>query len=290
VALDDADLSEQSNLLFPHDLHLDPEGLESPETESAVVMECSDCHRSDASGDLMEPVDFIQHCQECHQLNFDPSNPDRIVPHGKPGEIVDLLTEFYSDLALRGASNEVNIQPLRSSDPGEILFCARVQATRTVEPIFEDWACGTCHEVQREDFANRTEWQVLPARVAGTWFPQANFAHDRHTAMECVDCHAAPTSSESNDVLMPDINSCRDCHGGEHAENLLQSTCIACHKFHSPKPPPEPRVSSFSRRDFFLPGNAPSGTLYLRDKPDVEAAEREQQEPATRRRRPGAGP
>jgi predicted CXXCH cytochrome family protein len=144
--------------------------------------------------------------------------------------------------------------------------------------------------VQREDFANRTEWQVLPARVAGTWFPEANFTHGRHTAMECVDCHDAPASTESNDVLMPGVDSCRDCHGGESAENQLQSTCIACHKFHSPKPEPAPRVTSFNRRDFFLPDEAPSGTLYIRDRPDVEAAAREREEPATRRRRPGEGP
>lgn len=290
VALDDSEISEQSNLLFPHDLHLDPAGLESPEAQQPVVMECADCHRPDVSAALMQPVNFIQHCQQCHQLNFDPSNPDRIVPHGKPGEIVDLLTEFYSDLALRGASNEVDIQPLQSSDPGEILFWARVQATRTASTLFEDRACGTCHQVQRKEFANRTEWQVLPARVSGSWFPQANFTHGRHTAMECVDCHAAPSSAESNDVLMPDLASCRDCHGGERAENKLQSTCIACHKFHSPRPQPALRLSSFNRKDFFAPGDTPSGTLYLRDRPDMEAAARQREEPATRRRRPGAGP
>ena len=36
------------------------------------------------------------------------------------------------------------------------------------------------------------------------------------------------------DVLMPGIAICRDCHGGQHAENLLQSTCIDCHQFHLP--------------------------------------------------------
>ena len=27
---------------------------------------------------------------------------------------------------------------------------------------------------------------------------------------------------------------CRECHGGEHAERRLQSTCIECHNFHQP--------------------------------------------------------
>ena len=31
---------------------------------------------------------------------------------------------------------------------------------------------------------------------------------------------------------MPDIANCRQCHGGEDAENLLASNCITCHKFH----------------------------------------------------------
>jgi hypothetical protein len=27
---------------------------------------------------------------------------------------------------------------------------------------------------------------------------------------------------------------CRECHGGQQAENQLQSTCIDCHQFHQP--------------------------------------------------------
>ncbi|HIL97209.1 MAG TPA: hypothetical protein EYG51_15025 [Pseudomonadales bacterium] len=60
----------------------------------------------------------------------------------------------------------------------------------------------------------------------------AEFSHDSHINMGCVGCHEADTSTEATDVLMPDIGSCRTCHGGEHAEERLQSTCISCHKFH----------------------------------------------------------
>ena len=60
----------------------------------------------------------------------------------------------------------------------------------------------------------------------------AEFSHDSHMNMSCVGCHDANTSTEAADVLMPDIGTCRACHGGEHAEERLQSTCISCHKFH----------------------------------------------------------
>jgi len=50
--------------------------------------------------------------------------------------------------------------------------------------------------------------------------------------MQCDGCHDAEFSSDAGDILMPDIGSCRSCHGGENADNLLQSNCIACHEFH----------------------------------------------------------
>lgn len=50
--------------------------------------------------------------------------------------------------------------------------------------------------------------------------------------MTCEGCHDAEHSVDAGDVLMPDLGSCRSCHGGEHADNLLQSTCITCHEFH----------------------------------------------------------
>ena len=47
----------------------------------------------------------------------------------------------------------------------------------------------------------------------------------------CTECHAkAKTSRETADVLIPGIETCRDCHrpGADSAE----SRCFECHVYH----------------------------------------------------------
>ena len=71
-----------------------------------------------------------------------------------------------------------------------------------------------------------------------TFFAKANFSHAAHETevTSCDGCHNANTSSAANDVLMPDIDRCRDCHGsGIKSRNdsaQTPSTCIMCHGFH----------------------------------------------------------
>jgi hypothetical protein len=51
--------------------------------------------------------------------------------------------------------------------------------------------------------------------------------------MNCIDCHeGAPVSKASNDLLIPGIDNCRECHAGAHASGKVASTCIACHAYH----------------------------------------------------------
>ena len=45
-------------------------------------------------------------------------------------------------------------------------------------------------------------------------------------------------SKTSEDIAIPDINNCRECHSGQlPAKNKVTSTCESCHGFHlgSPK-------------------------------------------------------
>ncbi|MBL4682746.1 MAG: cytochrome c3 family protein [Pseudomonadales bacterium] len=62
--------------------------------------------------------------------------------------------------------------------------------------------------------------------------PLSIFKHESHKNMQCDGCHDAKYSGEASDVLMPDLVSCRNCHGGEGASGLLKSTCVTCHDFH----------------------------------------------------------
>ena len=55
-------------------------------------------------------------------------------------------------------------------------------------------------------------------------------------SMNCTDCHASgPTSQTSTEVMIPGIETCKTCHGTEHAHLQIASTCITCHAFHRPE-------------------------------------------------------
>jgi len=246
VGLDDPGLLETSSLEFPHDAHLDAEGLDTPSGHR--VLNCGDCHQLDAAGGLMLPVNFETMCQDCHLLNFDPTAPDRQLPHGKPEQVLFLLEEFYAGRALRGEVQDPTApegvrtrrrpgqQPTRQEQ--QVAWgWAQQKARRVGKDLFEGRACGVCHEVTETAGDVDTRWQVQPARVTGNWFPGAFFRHNSHASMACGDCHDARSSSASTDVLMPGIDNCRDCHGNERSDNLLASACITCHRYHVPGNP-----------------------------------------------------
>jgi predicted CXXCH cytochrome family protein len=65
-------MSEQSNLVFPHATHLDPRGVRSP-LQGRMKLECKSCHQADASKRTFEPISMPKHCQECHNLQFEPA-------------------------------------------------------------------------------------------------------------------------------------------------------------------------------------------------------------------------
>ncbi len=237
-------LFEDSNLKFPHDLHLDPDGLNAP--AGRRVLTCDSCHVAEPGGAKIMPVDFESMCQDCHTLNFDQQAPDRQVVHGKVSEVLYMLEEFYANRALEGGYEDVTAPTvvrqrrrpgtrLNRSESAEALAWARGKARRVGQDLFTGRACAICHNVTQEDNNGQITWAVEPVRVAGQWYKKAYFTHRSHVTMNCVDCHEAETSDSSEDVLMPDIASCRDCHGGEHSKNKVASSCISCHAYHIAK-------------------------------------------------------
>jgi len=234
-------IEEKSGLKFPHDAHLDPQGINSPGGKK--VLACVNCHVPDAGGAAMKPIDFEPMCQDCHRLDFDIREPERQVPHGKIAEIQFMLDEFYARRALEGGYADTGAPPtvqqrrrpgqaLNKQEQAEALAWAREKSRRTGENLFTGRACTVCHTVAlRPDAEN--PWYVAPVRVNGLWFAKAAFTHAKHEAnMKCGDCHAATDSKASSDLLIPGIDNCRQCHGGEDAEGKVASTCIACHGYH----------------------------------------------------------
>ena len=244
VALDDPTLAERSNLIFPHDVHMDAGGVDGPSGE--VVMACSDCHRPEPGGAYMQPIRMEEHCADCHLLTFDAGFPDRELPHGEPDLVVRLLEEFYARQGLVGDGAPPG-RPMRTARrPGQVSSMSASQrdaaidevldkAQRAAADVFERTSCKICHEVDVVDDPSRdSRWQVRPVRLAQVWMPKSWFDHQAHVNEDCARCHDAEGSSQASDVSMPAIDSCRDCHGGGEATNKLASTCVECHNFHLP--------------------------------------------------------
>jgi predicted CXXCH cytochrome family protein len=234
------ELYSDTNLIYPHDVHLKPEGIKSPSGNK--VLKCADCHELDSSGVSFKPIDMQRHCAECHRLDFDPDAPDRVVPHGSEAQTVQAIRDYFARVALAGGVTKPDapavVQMVRK--PGEqldrpsaqiALAWADQQADRTIDEVFDKRICGYCHTVERTGDA-ALPFRVPPVQLQTRIFPHGEFSHAAHRQEKCTSCHAAETSKHSEDLLMPEIKRCRDCHDDPGADAKVQSPCTECHGFH----------------------------------------------------------
>jgi len=249
IALSDEPI-ENSGLKFPHDIHMMPEKMAQWREDG---LDCGDCHVLDPGGIGMMPINQIQHCQECHSLKFDPDAVDgegnpRVLPHGQPYEIVAVLRDYYAAEAIRDLDRSQSVEGRPRRAPGRslnqeerraVLADAQKKADAKIEEVFTEGICYECHTVLRPAQAAEAgmaeEWTVVKPKIADIWLPKGYFHHLSHQDMACADCHEAESSSTAQDVMLPGIATCRDCHGGENAEVKIASTCIMCHKYHQPQ-------------------------------------------------------
>lgn len=237
--LESAD-ADHSNLIFNHKVHLDPDGIVTP--DGTRVIECAQCHTPDPGGARMQPISMDEHCSDCHTLAFDPDDPTRTVPHGDADAVVQALIEYYS-ARLLGSDSAADTQRLRRpgqrlsrADRDRVAAEARTEALKVAEDLFERRACVNCHTVTKTD--GDVPWQVEAVQLTAQFFPHTVFSHASHDTDKngCDSCHGAAQSSVSSDVLIPDIGVCRDCHGSgaatRNSPTQIPSTCVMCHDFH----------------------------------------------------------
>ncbi len=230
--------TENSGIIFNHEDHLRAEGVEHP-VKGNIQLDCNNCHVSDDGGISMLPISFENHCHECHALRFDTQFPDREMVHSEPSLVFDQINDLYQAVAMRGGYQEPEAPEILRRRPGTPLTpgekkaaqnWAIAKAAEVVNGRFGRGLCEECHQVS--DDPSSATWRVEPVYIATQWFPKATFTHKKHNAVDCQTCHAVKTSITSADVLMPSIETCRSCHGGEHAADLVPSTCVDCHRFH----------------------------------------------------------
>ena len=237
VALDDPYLQETSNLKFPHDVHLDKSGIRGPKGDE--ILQCENCHEMEPGGGKMKKITMQGQCQHCHRLYFEPGVL-RELPHADVEAVRYTLREFYANEALIGNIKDEaslsqlrrrrrNNQPTTEVDITQANQWARQKEQSVALEIFENRLCVSCHEILKQaDY----EWRILPVNTINQWFTNSKFEHIDHQTEQCDSCHEANTSTLSNDVLIPDIKNCRQCHSDSSDDQKIETPCLNCHVFH----------------------------------------------------------
>ena len=125
--------------------------------------------------------------------------------------------------------------------------------------------CRTCHSID-PGTASDGGMGVRKVQIQTVWAPRADFDHGSHTPFPCAKCHPAAaafepetdleipdwshegaipygllpmsegslTSEAASDILIPTIETCRECHVGADAggRGVVPSPCSMCHSFH----------------------------------------------------------
>jgi len=192
----------------------------------------------------MKPVNFENHCSNCHDLKFEAQAPNREMPHKNLSQAKDYVEGTYAEFALHGdwiepetAINTSSFRKLIGKEPiiteeqkKEALEWAELKAEEVLQGKFGRGLCGECHEII--DNEKNNSWVIAPVFVPEKWLPKSHFNHRPHRDRKCTTCHNAKKSEDAKDVLLPSVKTCQECHGGEFTTTKVRSTCMECHSFH----------------------------------------------------------
>ncbi|MBY4637996.1 cytochrome c3 family protein [Sphingopyxis sp. XHP0097] len=247
---------DYNGLKFPHDLHLQATGGVARMAASfrgrhdfGKKLECENCHRPDADGVRIKPVEMERDCAMCHSLAFETvGGVTRTLRHGEPDQVVADLTAYYRSTP---PARPLQLGGMARRRPGQyaegqvynIYFrevAARPsRAADAVRAVFsEGGACYDCHTIFPPAAGNN--WRVMAVNQTPRFLTKGWFDHDAHRETACADCHVTATGSKaSTDLLVPALRQCRDCHVGEggarivKVETATESPCAMCHEYHS---------------------------------------------------------
>ena len=242
----DAKPMDDSGLKFPHDVHLSKTGgvarmarTLGAQSGYGDALACKDCHRPTADGVRFLPVDMERDCQSCHSLAFETiGGTVRTLRHGQPDQVIADLRAYYRSTAPAAPLSLGGMARRRPGDYAEgrvyhAYFGAAAdrpsRADDAIRAVFsKGGACYDCHIVT----GGGTSWQVAPVNQPMRYMMKGWFDHKAHATESCESCHAAPKSHDARQLLLPGIDSCRTCHGGEKAKADVPSGCAMCHSYH----------------------------------------------------------
>lgn len=235
-------IKEAHGLKFPHDVHLDrssgvtkmARSLGSKGYGEALI--CADCHTASDGPGGFSPVNMEEDCEACHSLVYDKvGSTFRSLRHGSVDEaLADLRAidrtprrPITSGRKRPGAIGSASVPGSRYPTFGR----PRSSLIAVNNALGPDGVCGECHLPTTTN--GRAD--VMPVTIPDYYLVLGRFDHEAHDQENCTDCHKAESSATSDDLLMPGIAVCRDCHLGEKSTVAeVPSSCAMCHQYHPP--------------------------------------------------------
>lgn len=244
--------ADRAVLRFNHEVHLKGE-LRGP--GGPTKLECVTCHKpvataggrpSAATRDLMAPVTYAANCASCHPLYFDPLI-DAVVPHDTLDKVNAFVAQSLEQFIASNPDQIGKVEPVRgripvsfpaleTMKPAQTAEAWTTERTAMVEQLLWSKTCAECHTIEsavadvgRVPSDPAPLPRVVPTNIARGWMPHARFDHRAHQLATCTSCHAASTSRDTSDVLMPSIATCQQCH---KPSNGAEARCFECHGYH----------------------------------------------------------
>jgi len=244
-----------------HYVHLQPNSIGPNNTR--VQKTCDDCHhpadaRSSPHGAEMHPVsvtdenvsrnrdqtymplpEFAKHCAACHTLQFDQRFGNDQVPHDKSEVVhVFLLKRFGEYIAAHpDAIHKINPPDRQIPERFRVPRIARNAAewvqfrVDDAERLLYAKTCKQCHTLQT---TSGPLPKIAKSNLTVRWLSHAEFDHHAHRMMSCTACHSRTSDSrETADILLPGIQTCRQCHRTQGPEKeSAEGRCFECHQYH----------------------------------------------------------
>jgi hypothetical protein len=252
---------QENGLKFPHALHLNKTGGVARMAQTlqgrypfGEALACKDCHAPIGDGTRFRPVEMEMSCGMCHSLAYDRvEGTVRSLRHGDAAAAIADLRAYYRsasrprpiemDNARRrpGAYAQAQVYSAYFGSAGQR------GADSAIRNLFSQrGACAECHTVIPP--VGAASWSVMPVHQPGRYLLHGWFDHAAHKTQTCASCHKAGASNNAADLLLPGIETCRTCHGGEGSKAKVPSGCAMCHSYHAAEGAPwQPRRTNQAR-------------------------------------------